>query len=310
MDVEVFRAMNTDILLLAEGEEAIVQPGFRAARDLIEASERRFTRFSAESELSQMNRAAGKWFSVSEDLYNLMMEAREWHIRTRGLFDPSILPQLRRAGYSVSMDEIRRNGVPARQMGDEPMQSVPFSEVELDPKNHSIRLPAGMQIDLGGIAKGWIAERAAGVLKNYSRACAVNAGGDMFLGGIPEGEEHWEVALEDPRDISQDLAILWAEEGAIATSSVLKRTWEQGGVRQHHLIHPRTGLPAETRWLCVTVMAPRAAQAETLAKAFLLAGEAEAAVMLNENPELTVLAVDHSGDLIVIGGEREGMHVH
>jgi thiamine biosynthesis lipoprotein ApbE len=57
-------------------------------------------------------------------------------------------------------------------------------------------------------------------------------------------------------------------------------------------------------------MAPRAAQAETFAKAFLLAGEAEAAVMLNENPELTVLAVDHSGDLIVIGGEREGMHVH
>ena len=123
-------------------------------------------------------------------------------------------------------------------------------------ENGQVRLPQGTSLDLGGIAKGWIAEQAAGVLANYSPACAVDAGGDMFFLGLPEGEMSWAVEIEDPRDPLATLTTLEVGPGAVATSSVVKRAWHQGGERRHHLIDPRTGEPAATDWLSVTVVGP------------------------------------------------------
>jgi thiamine biosynthesis lipoprotein len=307
---ETFRAMNTEIVLLAEGEEARARKGFMEARGFIEASERRFTRFSEDSELSHFNRSAGKWFPVSRDFFEVMQAAADCHRRTKGLFDPSILPQLRSAGYTRSMDAIRVNGAAAELTQKIEGPRTSFEEIEMNAGMGSIRLPEGMQIDLGGIAKGWIAERAVDILQAHSKACAVNAGGDMFLRGYPAGQDHWEVELEDPRDTIQDLAILHVKPGAIATSSVARRVWKQGGVSRHHLIDPRTGEPAETRWLCVTVMAEHATEAETFAKAFLIAGAAEAEQLGRENPELTALGVNRAGALIVISDRTETANVY
>jgi len=125
----------------------------------------------------------------------------------------------------------------------------------------------------------------------------VSAGGDMFLIGYPEGQDYWEIGLEDPRDPAQDAATLCAQEGAVATSSVVKRAWKQGEARRHHLIDPRTGEPADTPWLSVTVMAERAVEAETFAKAFLIAGAEEARILSEANPGLSALAIDRSGQV-------------
>lgn len=75
----------------------------------------------------------------------------------------------------------------------------------------------------------------------------------MFLVGYPQGMDYWEVGLEDPRDPQVDITTLLLQEGAVATSSVAKRTWKQGNISRHHLIDPRTGEPADTLWLSVTV---------------------------------------------------------
>ena len=166
-----------------------------------------------------------------------------------------------------------------------------------------------MQIDLGGIAKGWIAERAAHLLSQYTTSCAVNAGGDMFLVGYPHGQDSWEVGLEDPRDPKVDITLLLLQEGAVATSSVVKRAWKQRNISRHHLINPRTGEPANTSWLSVTVLAPHAATAETFAKAFLMADKEETQSLGEQNPELTVLAVDKDGNLISLVKPKESLHV-
>ncbi len=309
MEIETFRAMNSEIVLLAETDSAGAGAGFAAVRNFIEASERRFTRFSEASELSGLNRSAGRWFQASPDFFAVIQEALVYFRRTNGLFDPSILPSLRQAGYVRSMDEIRRVGAAPEAGSQPPALSSPFDSLELNEADRSIRLPAGMQVDLGGIAKGWIAERAARLLGGYAPACAVSAGGDMFLIGLPDGQEYWEVGLEDPRHPEVDLLVLEAQPGAIATSSVVKRAWKQGGVSRHHLIDPRTGQPANTAWLSVTVLAPQAAEAETFAKAFLIAGETEAQQLAERNPQLTVLAVDKDGNLVSLVQPREGLHV-
>lgn len=309
MEVQTFRAMNSDIVLVAETDAARAMSGFAVVRDFIEACERRFTRFSEQSELSALNRSAGQWFQASPDLFDVVQEALLHFQKTNGLFDPSILPSLRQAGYVQSMDEIRRVGSAPQFAGPLPVSTSTFASIELNEWDLSIRLPAEMQIDLGGIAKGWIAERAAHLLNQYAPACGVSAGGDMFLIGYPNGQDFWEVGLEDPRDPQIDISVLRVQEGAVATSSVVKRAWKQGNVSRHHLIDPRTGEPAKTAWLSVTVLAPHAAVAETFAKAFLIADEEETQLLGEQNPELTALAVDKDGNLVSLVQSREGSHV-
>jgi thiamine biosynthesis lipoprotein len=239
----------------------------------------------------------------------VVKEAVFYFHKTNGLFDPSILPSLKNAGYVHSMDEIRRVGSAPQPDRHQSASVSTFDSIEFDEAALSIRLPADLQIDLGGIAKGWIAERAAHLLSQYASACAVNAGGDMFLVGCPQGQDSWEVGLEDPRNPQNDISVLLLQEGAVATSSVVKRAWKQGNLSRHHLINPRTGEPANTQWLSVTVLAPHAATAETFAKAFLIADEDETQLLGEQNPELTVLAVDKDGKLVSLVTPKEFSHV-
>ena len=170
-----------------------------------------------------------------------------------------------------------------------------FRKIQLDTTSKSIFLPLGMQVDLGGIAKGWIAEQAAHRLANVSTACAVSAGGDMFLVNLPEGEPDWEIGLENPLAPEENLAVLHVMPGAVATSSITKRQWKHNGRFQHHLIDPRSGEPAQTEWLSTTVWAEQAAEAEVYAKVLLIAGPHNADALFRHQSSKAYLAVDKHG---------------
>ncbi|MSP14733.1 MAG: FAD:protein FMN transferase [Chloroflexi bacterium] len=240
-----FRAMNTDIDLVAVGPRPIVDEGFQRATDFIHSNEARFTRFAETSELSGLNRAAGTWFSASPELFEVVWQARHYYDQTHGLFDPAILEALEQAGYDRSMDQIRAAG-PQPACTSPKMQYHDFRQVQFDRIHHRIKLPATIRLDLGGIAKGWIAEGAAQVLASFSSACAVNAGGDIFMIGLPAGASAWTIELADPRDPQRVLATLHIPPGALATSTTTRRRWLQGGQTRHHLIDPRSGSPADT----------------------------------------------------------------
>ena len=290
-----FRAMNTDILLAAEGERA--DEGMGAARSFIDECEQRFSRFLPASEIMALNGSAGDWQQVSDDLMEIFQLARKFYIETGGLFDPTILPDLKQAGYDRSMDEIRAHGAVSPSPASKRTSQPAFNEIAFDPTDNLIRLPLGVEIDLNGIAKGWIVERAAQLLHTYVEICAVSAGGDMVFIGRPSDGVDWDVYLEDPRDSEQMISQLHVGPGGVATSSVMKRTWRLGGKVQHHLIDPRTGEPAKANWLSVTVIAPDIITADVYAKAILIGGEAELPNLLKANPELTFITVDPNGKL-------------
>jgi thiamine biosynthesis lipoprotein len=308
-----FRAMNSAIQLAAEAATAQVESGFQAAREFIENCERRFTRFSDDSELSGLNRAAGEWFRASPELIELISLAQNFHNQTRGLFDPSILTDLRRLGYDKSMDEIR-------VLGANPWHEAPregflaererpvFQQVKIDPARGRIWMPQGLQLDLGGIAKGWIAEKAAGILSEVAPTCAVNAGGDMFLVGLPQGQPAWEIGLENPLQPEKDLALLKIKPGALATSTITKRTWVQNNMARHHLIDPRTGKPAETDWLSMTVIAPHASVAEVYAKALLIAGKQDIQTIAKNYADIIFIGVDREGKVWGSPASKEVMY--
>jgi FAD:protein FMN transferase len=290
-----FRAMNTSVMLAAEGEEAVA--GMYVAKTFINECEQRFSRFLPASELSYMNRSAGEWLQISVDLIEILQLSMKYYTETNGLFDPSILSDLKQIGYDGSMDEIRANGAGIAERVPNRNSRPAFHEISFDPANNRVRLPRGMEIDLGGIAKGWIVEKAAQLLHQYVEVCGVSAGGDiLFIGQSLDGMD-WDVYLEDPRSPTEMLAQLHIPSGAVATSSIMKRTWSQGEKVRHHLIDPRTGEPAQTDWLSLTVISPNVITAEVYAKAILIAGEKGLPNLLSTKQDLTFIAVDSNGSL-------------
>ena len=290
-----FRAMNTLIFMAAEGDDQAIS-GLQAARAFIEVSESRFSRFLPTSELSELNRSVGKWHKVSEDLMELLTLSLKYFDETGGLFNPSILPDLKRAGYDKSMEKIRAEGADP-VFGKYHSTSLALTDIDFDQTAIRVRLPSSMEIDLGGIAKGWIVEKASNLLRTYASACAVSAGGDINLVGIPSSGSRWEVELEDPRNPDRSAALLYVGQCAVVTSSITKRTWIQNGQVRHHLIDPRTGEPAKTDWLSVTVITPKITEAEAYAKALLIGGELEAYKMASKFPELAYITIDRDGCL-------------
>lgn len=301
-----FRAMNTNILLVTDSPYP--KETFEIAQDFIERCEERFTRFKVTSELSALNRSTGDWFTISPDMLELLLAAEECHLATNGMFDPSILPDLQYAGYTQSFDRLKEHGPAPASTEQIQLAKAPFTALQIDSLRGRVRFPKGMQLDLGGIAKGWIVEKAARLMARSSTACGVNAGGDMFLIGKPDRQNAWEIGLEDPSNPIQDLMVLLVEKGAVATSSVVKRSWFQGHVKRHHLIDPRTGESAETPWLSVTVFAPTAVLAETFAKAILIAGPEGAQSLLYKNPEISFIAVDTQKKIWKSPAEKEKIY--
>jgi thiamine biosynthesis lipoprotein len=290
--------MSTTVLAGAEGSLGAVNTGFRQVEALVCEHERRFTRFSEQSELSALNRSAGSWFDVSPEMYEVLRLALRYHLETEGLFDPSVLAWLEQAGYDRSIEIVQARNNPEKPAFPLEKDGRPdFRSLELAAGRLAVRLPPGMRIDLGGIAKGWIAEQAAHLLNRTTAICAVNAGGDQYACGLPYDEPGWQVGLEDPFDPKHDLAVLSVGPGAVATSSIVKRRWKQGKSENHHLIDPRTGKPAQTQWASVTVITDTTAKAEVLAKALLIAGQNGSERLMARHPKSAFIAIDMHGNL-------------
>lgn len=257
-----FRSMGTDVELVGPAHAAFAGAA-AIVREIFESDDRRYSRFRAESELSRVNAGAGYWMSVSPPFAELLAFAIEAARGTEGRFDPTVLDAVIAAGYDRDFDELLAG---ARAALRPPRPCGRFDEIELE--GHRVRLPAGVGLDLGGVAKGWCVDRAAGAVVDAGLPWAlVNAGGDLRIAGeVPQAIP---VAIEDPEGATLEAGRVQLHVGALATSSTTRRAWGDG---LHHLIDPATGAPASGDVLQATVWAPTCAEAEVAAKDALLRG--------------------------------------
>jgi thiamine biosynthesis lipoprotein len=214
----------------------------------------RLTRFSPTSELSRFNASAGQWADVSPLLESLLRECLRAHELSRGLVNAAVLPALLAAGYTRTFSE----GPTAVTASVVP----PALPEVLEVRPGSARLRQGASIDLGGIAKGWLADRLAAELGPNS---LVNLCGDLFARGGGDTGDGWPVGMGGKTVLLMDM-------GA-ATSGTRKRAW---GAELHHLIDPRTGLPSRSDLAEASVIARSGADAEIFAKTALLLGSTKA----------------------------------
>jgi thiamine biosynthesis lipoprotein len=217
----------------------------------------RLTRFEPNSELSRFNASAGTWSTVSAELEALLRESLRAFDVSDGLVNVAVLPALLAAGYT--RDFADGPTAPTAPPRISPLRSV------LEVRDGAARLATGSSVDLGGIAKGWMADRLA---TRLGENALVNLCGDLFARGGGESGEGWPVGFGDRTLLLKDL-------GA-ATSGTTKRSWAGG----HHLIDPRTGLPARSDVREVSVLASTATDAEIYAKVALLLGSRDAPAWL------------------------------
>ncbi|MHB8619827.1 MAG: FAD:protein FMN transferase, partial [Chloroflexota bacterium] len=235
-----FRAMNTGMRVtlypVQDTTETAAGEALARAEAMVRAFEARFSRFLPSSELSLLNQSAGRWMSLSPDLANVLRLAREMHVATDGLFDPGVLPRLEDAGYDRSFEM-----VPAHRpaSGAASPATPGLAAVEFDGPERA-RLPAGCRLDLGGIVKGWAADRVADWLAPFG-AVLVDLGGDMAIRGrLPNGDP-WCIGVEEPDLAGELLTAIEVPEGGVATSGTNRRHWRLGQDWMHHIMDPRTG---------------------------------------------------------------------
>jgi thiamine biosynthesis lipoprotein len=258
-----FHAMGTTVTLLLPQERH--REGLAAVTALFSAWERTLSRFKPDSELSQLNQRAGQTVIVSERLFKVLLEALTAAQATNGTYDPTLLDQLVQIGYDRTFDEVSPIQPQTTYTGQ---AGGAWRSIVVDPATHSVTLPAAIHLDFGGIAKGMAVDAALTRLQHMGITNAlVNAGGDLAVCGLPPHADHWSIAIPGK-------GCSWAiplQHGAIATSGIAKRHWQQGDTQRHHLLDPRTGLPASTTLWSVSVVSGRCVEAEIAAKvAFIL----------------------------------------
>jgi thiamine biosynthesis lipoprotein len=280
------RAMNSDIELMTAGPGATRR--LARARRWLAAFEERFSRFRLLSELSRLNAASGRRFRASPAMCRLVDIALGYARRSEGLFDPTVLPLLDAAGYDCSFEQIDYS----HRRGSPPQARFSWCDVELSHKTHTIRMPEGCGIDLGGIGKGWAVDRMAAIL---GQTCLVNGGGDIYAGVRPDAGSLWRVGVADPFAPDEDFLVIGVENRGVATSSTLKRRWLSDGMWAHHLIDPRTQRPSASNAVQVTAIAPSAIDADYHAKVALLLGVEDGIDYLDAQPDVEGLIFRSDG---------------
>jgi thiamine biosynthesis lipoprotein len=154
-----------------------------------------------------------------------------------------------------------------------------------------------LRLDLGGVAKGWAAQRAMRKLERFGPAL-VDAGGDIAISGLRSGGRPWLVGIDDPRQEGESIGTLRLGRCGVATSGRDYRRWKQDGRWKHHIIDPRTGEPAVTDVLTATVIAQTVLDAEMAAKVVLILGSRKGLAWLEGRPGYAGVLVTDGGDVL------------
>jgi thiamine biosynthesis lipoprotein len=267
------------IVLQARSVE-VAREGAQAAFARIAALDEALSDYRASSELSRLcARAGGPPVAVGRDLFAVLTRAEEVALRSRGAFDVTVGPLTR-----LWRRALRSGVAPAREALADARARVAHDLVRLDRKTQTVALlRPGIQLDLGGIAKGYAADEALAVLRQKGLAAAlVAAGGDVVAGDSPPGEAGWHVSLAPfgPTGASETILL---REGAVSTSGDAEQWAEIDGRRYSHIVDPRTGWGLTGRRASI-VVAHDGTTADALATALTVMEVADGLALAESTP--------------------------
>ena len=236
--------------------------------------ERLLSRTVPSSDVARINQAEGQTVQVDPETWTILQRAVEISRLTEGAFSVTIAP------LSTLWDF---TGEPPRMPDDaQRVAALPLvddSRLQLG-EDYTVTLPAGMSIDLGGIAKGYIADRLAEMVRGQVSGATLNFGGNVYALGNAPGAEGFNIGIAHPQSPSSAIAAIRVLDRSVVTSGTYQRCFEKDGRLYHHILDPATGLPAETGLVSASIVAESSMTADALATACIVLGEDKALALL------------------------------
>jgi thiamine biosynthesis lipoprotein len=250
------------------------------ALDEVDRIDRLMSHYKAESPLSRLNREAGYGpVQVDPELFDFIVESMRYNRDSEGAFDVTVGPLMKAWGF------FRGEGhVPQDEELEEARRHVGGRHVILNAADRTIRFDhPGVELDLGGIAKGYAVDRVVRLLKDRGvRAALVSAGGSTTYGlGAPPGRAGWDVTIQDPANPQKVALTVRLKDRALSVSGSYGKSFESGGVRYSHIMDPRSGMPVQGM-LSVAVMTETGTAGDALDDAFFVLGPGGSRRYLNQ----------------------------
>jgi FAD:protein FMN transferase len=255
-----FRAMGSECEIAVTGTHGTrsAEVLLQTAVELVETLESVWSRFRSESDTSNINRAAGKWTSVSRHTTNAVLLASAGRDHTNGRYNPLVGDDLHRIGYDRDFSELTTSVERSERFGPRPSVR---GDIDVNEAQSSVRIPPNTQVDLGGIGKGYAGDLIVDALLALgATGVLANIGGDVRVAGESPQAGPWSIGVGE-RD-----EVVLLDDGAVAFTTTQRRTWMHNGQRVHHLIDPATGLSLGVELPMVCVVSSAGWWSEVLTK--------------------------------------------
>ena len=266
--------------------EELLQDSF----NIIDQIEAKMSSHLDSSEINLINQSAGKRkVQVSSDTYQVIKKAIEYAKLSQGFFDPTIGPLVKLWG--IGTDSAK---VPQQEQINNKLDLVNYKNIKLSKNNQIFLAKVGMKLDVGGIAKGYAADKIISYLKeNDVESAFVDIGGNVSVLGSKTNGDLWTVGIQDPKkERGKVLAAVKVKDKTVVTSGNYERYFIKNGTRYHHLLNPETGYPARQGVISSTIIANKSFDADALSTAVYILGLEKGISLINnlDNVEAIVIS--------------------
>ncbi len=286
--------MGTVFTVVAYGRDArYLAEVTNEAFEEIDRLDAQMSNYRPESELAGVNRSAARQAVVVEPrLFQLIRDSLAYSDETGGAFDPTVGPLMKVWGF------FRGEGrLPSRSELRQVLKRVGYRRVKLDQARRTIRFDAeGVELDLGGIAKGYAVDEAVEILRAHGLTSALVSSGtsSLYALGAPPDERGWKITLRDPYQAQKVGNVVYLRNYSLSASGSYEKFFKLGGRTYCHILDPRSGQPV-ANMLATAVLAPRATQSDALSTAFFVLGVEASRKYLATHPNLAVLFFQPAG---------------
>ena len=295
---EIF-ALDTAITLKVYGSKRVEV--LKKLEDKINELDDMLSTGKETSEVSRLNRSGEA--VLSPTMANLIKRSKAIYNKTDGLFDITIYPLMELWGFST-----KNYKVPSGKEIAEKLKLVGFDKIDFNEETRKILFKnKGMEIDFGGIGKGYITDELVKILTDEKvESAIINLGGNVFgFRKKPDGSL-WNIAIRDPNEPDKYMAAIRLEDSAVITSGGYERYFEENGIIYHHILDPRTGKPSDSGLKSVSIISKDGTLADALSTSLFIMGEEKAIGYWKKNgSDFDILLMTKDNRLLVSAGIKD-----
>ncbi len=261
----------------------------------IKEIEKLFDANLSDSDTSRINSAVAE-VTVSDETTELLNIAKKASETTEGAFDITVMPVLKLWGFNDG-----KYGVADDENIKAFLSFVDYKNISV--AGNTVTKDVNTQISLGGIAKGYLGDELLRIAEEYGATALLSLGGNIVLCGSKSNDENWTVGIKNPK-LTENIACSFKCDGnkSVVTSGAYERYFEYGGKTYHHIIDPKTGYPAESDLLSVTVIGENGAYCDAYSTALFVMGKEKAVAFAKEHNGFDFILITENNEILITDG--------